>query len=115
MSDIRKKRVCADEAFAAYMALGSSRTLPRLREQYCRDAGVIPPAMSTLKRWSARDAWQARAREHDIAVQGEANKLAIKREAEQRFEVSLVVEDTLEQVAEMRIVDDADRGFEGRA
>ncbi len=115
MSDIRKKRICADEAFAAYMALGPSRTLPRLRERYCRDAGVIPPALSTMKRWSTKDEWTARAREHDFAVQGEASKRTIERQAEQRVEVSLVVEDTLEQVAEMRIVDDAERAFEGRA
>jgi hypothetical protein len=49
--------------------------------------------MSTLKRWSASDAWQARAREHDLAVQGEASKRAIEREADQRVEISLIVED----------------------
>ncbi len=94
MVNISKKRICADEAFAAYMALGPSRTLPRLRERYRRDSGVIPPALSTMKRWSTKDEWQARAREHDIQVQGETSRLAIEREAEQRVEVSQVVEDT---------------------
>ena len=86
MSGIRKKRICADEAFAAHMALGPSRTLPRLREQYCRDTSVIPPGLSTIKRWSRTDEWTARAREHDLAVQGETSKRAIEREAEQRVE-----------------------------
>ncbi len=98
MANISKKRICADEAFAAYMSLGPSRTLPRLREQYCCDAGVIPPALSTMKRWSTKDEWTARAREHDLAVQGEASKRAIEREAEQRVEVSLVVEDAYRDV-----------------
>ena len=100
MSDIRKKRICADEAFAAYMALGPSRTLPRLREQYCHDTSVIPPASSTLKRWSTNDAWQARAREHDLAVQGETSRRAIEHEAEQRVEVSVVVEDAYRDMLE---------------
>ncbi len=115
MANISKKRIFADEAFAAYMALGPSRSLSRLLESYRAQTDIVPPSISTLKRWSTRDAWQARAQEHDSAVQGETSKRAIERQAEQRVEVSLVVEDTLEQVAEMRIVDDADRAFEGRA
>ncbi len=72
---------------ASFLALGPSRTLPRLREWYCREAGVIPPALSTLKRWSKADEWQARAREHDIQVQGETSKRAIGREAGERINV----------------------------
>ena len=98
MVDISKKRICADEAFAAYMALGPSRSLSRLLESYRAQTDIVPPAISTLKLWSARDAWQARAREYDGAVQGETNKLAIEREAEQRVEVSLVVEDAYRDV-----------------
>ena len=98
MVDNAKKRICTDEAFAAYMAQGPSRSLSRLLKQYRAQTGVIPPAMSTLKRWSASDTWQARAREHDSAVQGEASKRAIEREADQRVEVSQVVEDTYRDV-----------------
>ena len=98
MSDIRKKRICADEALAAYMALGPSRSLSRLLKQYRAQTGVVPPASSTLKRWSSRDEWQARARDHDIQVQGEASKRTIERQAEQRVEVSLVLEDTYRDV-----------------
>ena len=94
MSDIRKKRICADEAFAAYMALGPSRSLTRLLDRYRAQTGVIPPASSTLKRWSTKDEWQSRAREHDLAVQAATSEKAIEREAEERVEVSLVVEDT---------------------
>ncbi len=98
MSDIRKKHIYADEAFAAYMALGPSRSLTRLLDRYRSETVVVPPASSTLKRWSSRDEWQARAREHDSAVQGEASKRAIEREADQRVEVSQVVEDTSRDV-----------------
>ena len=80
MSDNRK-RICADEALASFLALGQSRNLPSLRERYCNDAGVIPPALSTMKRWSMENEWTARAREYDSAVQGETNKRAIEREA----------------------------------
>ncbi len=86
MANISKKRICADEALAAYMAFGPSRSLSRLLKRYRSEAGVVPPASSTLKRWSTRDEWQARAREHDSAVQGETSRLAIEREAEQRVE-----------------------------
>ncbi len=98
MVDNSKKRIYADEAFAAYMALGSARSLSRLLESYRAQTDIVPPAISTLKLWSARDAWQARAREHDSAVQGEASKRAIEREADQRVEVSLVVEDAYRDV-----------------
>ncbi len=93
-----RKRICADEALASFLALGQSRTLPRLRERYCAVTGVIPPALSTLKRWSRSDEWQARAREHDSAVQAATSEKAIEREAEQRVEVSLVLEDTYRDV-----------------
>ncbi len=100
MANISKKRICADEALAAYMALGPSRSLSRLLDQYRAQTGVVPPASSTLKRWSTRDEWQARAREHDLAVQGAASKRAIEHEADQRVEVSLIVEDAYRDVLE---------------
>ncbi len=100
MANISQKRICADEAFAAYAALGPARSLSRLLKQYRAQTGVIPPALSTMKRWSTKDEWTARAREHDLAVQGEANKLAIEREAEQRVEVSMVVEDAYRDMLE---------------
>ncbi len=97
MSDNRK-RICADEALASFLALGQSRTLPRLRERYCAVTGVIPPALSTLKRWSRSDEWQARAREHDHMVQAATSEKAIEREADQRVEGSQVVEDAYRDV-----------------
>ncbi len=98
MSDIRKNRICADEAFAAYMALGPSRSLSQLLESYRAQTDIVPPAISTLKLWSARDAWQARAREHDFAVQGETSRLAIERQAEERVEISMLVEDAYRDI-----------------
>ncbi len=95
-----RKRICADQAFAAYMALGPSRSLSRLLEQYRAQTGVVPPAMSTMKRWSTKDAWQARAREHDLAVQAATSEKAIEREADQRVEVSTVVEDAYRDMLE---------------
>ncbi len=61
MKNTLRRRICADEALASFLARGQSRTLPRLRERYCRDAGVIPPALSTMKRWSMENEWTARA------------------------------------------------------
>ena len=97
MSDTRK-RICADVAFAAYMTLGPARSLTRLLDQYRSDTGIVPPSISSLKRWSVDHEWQSRARERDSAVQGEASKRAIEREADQRVEVSTVVEDTYRDV-----------------
>ena len=98
MPDIRKKRICADVAFAAYMTLGPARSLTRLLDQYRSDTGIVPPSISSLKRWSVDHEWQARAREHDIQVQGATSKRAIEREADERVEVSLVVEDAYRDV-----------------
>jgi len=98
MVDISKKRICADEAFAAYAALGPARSLTRLLKRYRSETGVVPPASSTLKRWSSRDEWTARAREHDLAVQAATSEKAIEHEAEQRVEISTVVEDAYRDV-----------------
>ncbi len=93
MVNISKKRIYVDEAFAAYMALGPSRSLSRLLESYRAQTDIVPPSISTLKLWSTRDEWQARAREHDLAVQAATSEKAIERQAEECVEVSLVVED----------------------
>ncbi len=87
MANISKKRIHADEALARFVALGPSRTLPRLRERYCREAGVIPPALSTLKRWSRADEWQDRAKEHDIQVASRTSEKAIEAQASDRASV----------------------------
>jgi len=48
-----------------------------------------------LKRWSAKDAWQSRAREHDFQVQGETSKRAIEREADERANVFGSIQDNV--------------------
>ncbi len=102
MSDTRK-RICADVAFAAYMTLGPARSLTRLLDQYRSDTGIVPPSISSLKRWSVDHEWQSRAREHDLAVQAATSKKAIEAEADQRVEISLIVEDTyLDLLGRMR-------------
>ncbi len=61
------------------MALGPSRSLSRLLESYRAQTDIVPPSISTLKLWSTRDAWQSRAREHDLAVQAATSEKAIER------------------------------------
>ncbi len=95
MVDISKKRICADEALASFLALGPSRTLPRLRERYCCEAEVIPPALSTLKRWSMADEWQDRAKEHDIQVASRASEKAIETQATDRASVFDGIQDAV--------------------
>ncbi len=98
MANISKKRIHADEALARFVALGPSRTLPRLREWYCREAGVIPPALSTLKRWSRADEWQDRAKEHDAQVAGRTSEKAIEREAGDRASVFDGIQDVVHEL-----------------
>ena len=76
----------------SYMTQGPARSLTRLLDQYRSDTGIVPPSISSLKRWSVDHEWQSRAREHDLAVQASTSEKAIEREAEERVEVSLVVE-----------------------
>ncbi len=98
MANISVKRIHADEALARFVTLGPSRTLPRLREWYCREAGVIPPALSTLKRWSRADAWQDRAKEHDAQVAGRTSEKAIEAQASDRASVFELIQDAVREL-----------------
>ncbi len=51
-----------------------------------------------MKRWSRSDEWTARAREHDIQVQGETSKRAIEREAADRASVFDSIQDVVHEL-----------------
>ena len=64
-----KKLVDKDKAFEMYYALGTSRSLPILREVMSRDCADNVPSARTLKDWSKKYGWQERVMLHDQEVQ----------------------------------------------
>lgn len=57
-----------DYAFAAFVALGASRKLPALQKALEAETPPIKVALKTLKRWSAKDAWIAKAEAEDRRI-----------------------------------------------
>jgi hypothetical protein len=63
----RRDRPTPEEAFADYLALGPERSIAKLCELYA-DTCASPPALRTLKNWSAEGAWRHRVVEHAAQV-----------------------------------------------
>ena len=86
---MNKNRITADEAFAAYVAMASGRSLPKLRVRYEADPVVHTPSMAALKKLSARDNWQSRAAEHDRQVEAEAPVRLHEAKVSERVDTAL--------------------------
>ena len=69
-------RVKHRQGLADYLALGADRSLERLCRQYAKNM-LKPPALVTLKLWSAKHSWQAAAVAYDARV---ATQVAEKAE-----------------------------------
>ncbi len=68
-------RVKHDRGLADYLALGPDRSLEKLCRQYA-ETMLRPPALVTLKLWSAKHSWQAKAAQHDARVAQQIAKRA---------------------------------------
>jgi hypothetical protein len=72
-----------DEAFAVYASMSGPRSLTKLRQQLT-DEGLEAPSLSWLKKWSSRNEWVSRAREHDRLVAARASEISVESEAQDR-------------------------------
>ena len=69
-------RVKHGEGLNDYLTLGADRSLEKLCRRYA-ETMLRPPALVTLKLWSAKHSWQAKAAQHDARV---ASQVAEKAE-----------------------------------
>ena len=75
-----------EQAYAAYLQLDGPRTLEKLRQKLSED-GVEVPTLRWCQKWSARDKWRDRAKEHDRQVELRASEKIVEAKAETRVEL----------------------------
>ncbi len=72
-----------DQALSVYVSMDGPRSLPKLRAQLA-DKGLNVPSLGWFKKWSSRDEWVSRAREHDRLVAARASEISVEAEAQDR-------------------------------
>ncbi len=72
-----------EQAFAAYLQLEGQRTLEGLRQKLIDD-GTDPPSLHWFQKWSAKDKWRDRAKEHDIQVELRTSEISVEAKAQDR-------------------------------
>ena len=72
-----------DKALSVYVSMDGQRSLPKLRAQLA-DEGLKVPSLGWFKKWSSRDEWVSRAREHDRLVAARASEISVEEEAKGR-------------------------------
>lgn len=75
-------RVKHGEGLNDYLMLGADRSLEKLCRQYA-ETMLRPPALVTLKLWSAKHSWQAKAAQHDARVASQVAEKAEEAAVEQ--------------------------------
>ncbi len=90
-----RRRIGPDEALVVYLSMCQGRSLNGLHRRYRTVTGVIPPSTATLRRWSAKYAWQDRAKEHDAQVAGRTSEKAIEAQASDRASVFECIQDAV--------------------
>ena len=81
-----------EQGFTAYLQLEGPRTLERLRQKLIDD-GADPPTLHWFQKWSAKDKWRDRAKEHDRQVELRASEKIVEAKAETRVELSELAEE----------------------
>ncbi len=98
------KRITEPEARAAYLAMGPERSLSALYRHYSSTMpkGSKPPALITIKGWSAKQGWQALAAEHDKrSTERAVAKLESKQADQMRIEESRIA--SQKEIAAMQV------------
>ena len=72
-----------DQAYTAYLQFEGSRTLEGLRQKLIDD-GADPPSLHWFQKWSAKDKWRDRAKEHDIQVELRTSEISVEAKALER-------------------------------
>ncbi len=80
-----------DHAYTIYLQLEAPRTLEKLRLKLAEDGAEVP-TLRWCQKWSARDKWRDRAKEHDRQVELRASEMIVEAKAETRVELSELAE-----------------------
>ncbi len=72
-----------EQGLTAYLQLEGPRTLEGLRQKLIDD-GTDPPTLHWFQKWSAKDKWRDRAKEHDIQVELRASEISVEAKAQDR-------------------------------
>ncbi len=75
-----------EQAYAAYLQLDGPRTLEGLRQKLAEDGEEVP-TLRWCQKWSARDKWRDRAKEHDRQVELKTSEMIVEAKAETRVEL----------------------------
>lgn len=92
-------RITEPQARAAFLALGPERTLPALHARYRSDPEVLPPNLTTLKRWSAKFEWQRLAAEHDQKASATAGAILAKAQGKALADLGIGADRVLQELA----------------
>ena len=96
-----RKRPTADEAFIHFCKMGQARSFAALRRWYQENtAKWAVPSDGCLRKWGKQYVWLDRAAEWDVEATNKASARASTMEAEERIEVSMVVENTYRDMLE---------------
>ncbi len=77
-----------EQAFAAYLQLEGPRTLETLRQKLIDD-GADPPSLHWFQKWSAKDKWRDRAKEHDRQVELKTSEMSADAKAQDRVSAAV--------------------------
>ncbi len=75
-----------EQAFAIYLQIEGPRTLEGLRQKLIDD-GTDPPTLHWFQKWSAKDKWRDRAKEHDRQVELRASEKIVEAKAKKHLEL----------------------------
>ncbi len=75
--------ITPEQGFTAYLQLEGPRTLETLRQKLIDD-GTDPPTLHWFQKWSAKDKWRDRAKEHDIQVELRTSEISVEAKAQDR-------------------------------
>jgi hypothetical protein len=85
----KPRRTTCEEAFTVFCGLGPARNLPMLLAHYKADPETQAPSKATLKNWSSKSEWQARAAEHDRQVSEATHDRLVEEQAAARADMAL--------------------------
>ena len=72
-----------EQGYTAYLQLEGPRTLEGLRQKLIDD-GADPPTLHWFQKWSAKDRWRDRAKEHDRQVELRTSEMSVETKAQDR-------------------------------
>ena len=101
-----------EQGLTAYLQLEGPRTLEGLRQKLIDD-DIDPPSLHWFQKWSAKDKWRDRAKEHDRQVELRTSEKIVEAVATKRAEFGVAIEEAgtaaCERLAEKaKTIDDAD-------